>query len=86
MVGEWGDPYIPRAETGSTHATRRARMDWFYVYFVGFLILIAAIGMGLDRLGVSAAWIFIVCLALFGVAVMSAVKRTRGAGPDGDGG
>lgn len=86
MVVEWGDPYIPRAETGSTHATRRARMDWFYVYFVGFLILIAAVGMGLARLGVSATWIFIVCLALFGVAVMSAVKRTRGGGPGGDAG
>jgi hypothetical protein len=61
-------------------------MDWFYVYFVGFLILIAAVGMGLARIGVSAAWIFIVCLALFGVAVMSAVKRTRGSGSGDDAG
>lgn len=61
-------------------------MDWFYVYFVGFLILIAAVGMGLARLGVPTAWIFIVCLALFGIAVMSAVKRTRGDGSGGDAG
>jgi uncharacterized membrane protein YhaH (DUF805 family) len=57
-------------------------MDWFYLYFVGFLILIAAVGMGLNMIGVSAAWIFVVCLALFGVAIMSAVKRTRGRGSD----
>ena len=30
-----------RAPKRLHHATRRARMDWFYVYFVGFLILIA---------------------------------------------
>ena len=61
-------------------------MDWFYVYFVGFLVLIAAVGMGLARLGLSAEWIFIVCLALFGIAVMSAVKHTRGSGSGGDDG
>lgn len=53
-------------------------MDWFYLYFVGFLILIAAIAMGMNTLGIGAQWIFIVCLALFGIAVMSAVKHTHG--------
>lgn len=56
-------------------------MDWFYVYFVGFLILIAAIALGMSQLGIGSTWIFIVSLALFGIAVMSAVKHTRG-GPD----
>ena len=59
-------------------------MDWFYLYFVGFLVLIAAIGMGMNMIGIGAQWIFVVCLALFGIAVMSAVKRTRGAS-EGDG-
>ena len=67
-------------------ASRRAWMDWFYLYFIGFLILIAAVGMALNMLGVSASWIFVVCLALFGVAVMSAVKRTRRGAPDDDAG
>ncbi|MDX1623156.1 MAG: hypothetical protein R3199_04160 [Gemmatimonadota bacterium] len=59
-------------------------MDWFYVYFIGFLILIAAVALGLSRLGVGSTWIFIVSLALFGIAVMSAVKHTRGgSGEDG---
>lgn len=61
-------------------------MDWFYLYFIGFLILIAAVGMGLNMIGVSASWIFVVCLALFGIAVMSAVKRTRGGGTDDEAG
>lgn len=55
-------------------------MDWFYVYFIGFLVLIAAIAMGMNLLGIGAQWIFVVCLALFGIAVMSAVKHTRGGG------
>jgi cobalamin synthase len=59
-------------------------VDWFYLYFVGFLVLIAAIGMGMNMIGIGAQWIFVVCLALFGIAVMSAVKRTRG-GSEGDG-
>ncbi len=55
-------------------------MDWFYVYFIGFIVLIAAIAMGMNLLGIGAQWIFVVCLALFGIAVMSAVKHTRGGG------
>lgn len=58
-------------------------MDWFYLYFIGFLILIGAIGLGLNMLGVGAQWIFIVCLGLLGIAVMSAVKHSRGGGEDG---
>lgn len=60
-------------------------MDWFYLYFIGFLILIAAVAMGMSRIGIAAEWIFIVCLALFGVAVMSAVSRTGGGGSGSDG-
>lgn len=81
MVGEADRPYIARAETPPACSTE-ARMDWFYLYFIGFLILIAAVGMGLDMIGVSASWIFVVCLGLLGVALMSAVRRTRGSGSD----
>lgn len=59
-------------------------MDWFYLYFIGFLMVIAAVAMGMARIGISAEWIFIVCLALFGVAVMKAVARTGGGGSGGD--
>ena len=58
-------------------------MDWFYIYFIGFLILIGAVGLAMDTLGIGAQWIFIVCLGLFGVAVMSAVKHSRGDGAGG---
>lgn len=58
-------------------------MDSFYLYFVGFLVLIAAIGMGMHQLGIGSTWIFIVCLGLFGIAVMKAVTRTRGTESDG---
>lgn len=60
-------------------------MDWFYLYFIGFLIFIAAVAIGLNMIGLGAQWIFIVCLALFGVAVMSAVKHTKGGGAEGGG-
>lgn len=52
-------------------------MDWFYIYFIGFLILIGAVGLAMNALGIGAQWIFIVCLGLFGIAVMSAVKHSR---------
>ena len=58
-------------------------MDWFYLYFVGFLALIAAVGMGMNMVGIGAQWIFVVCLGLFGIAVMSAVKHTRSGSGDG---
>ncbi len=61
-------------------------MDWFYLYFIGFLVLIAAVAMGLNMIGLSASWIFVVCLGLFGIAVMSSVKRTRGSGTDDEAG
>jgi hypothetical protein len=54
------------------------------MYFIGFLVLIAAIAMGMNMIGIGAQWIFVVCLALFGIAVMSAVKHTR-SGSEGDG-
>ncbi len=53
-------------------------MDWFYIYFIGFLVVIAAVGLAMSRLGIGAEWVFIVCLGLFGMAVMSAVKHSRG--------
>lgn len=84
VVGEEGHLYIARAGSRSPTSSRRACMDWFYLYFIGFLILIAAVGMALNMIGLSASWIFVVCLALFGVAVMSAVKRTRRSAPDDD--
>ena len=84
VVGEGGRPYIARAGSRSPTSSRRTWMDWFYLYFIGFLILIAAVGMALNMIGLSASWIFVVCLALFGVAVMSAVKRTRRSAPDDD--
>lgn len=59
-------------------------MDWFYLYFIGFLVFIAAVAMGMDRIGIGTQWIFIVCLALFGIAVMSAVKHTHGGGGEGE--
>lgn len=85
MVGPGAGPYIARPERPPSFLPE-SLMDWFYVYFVGFLILIAAVGMGLHMIGVSASWIFVICLALFGIAVMSAVKRTRGGGPDDEAG
>lgn len=85
MVGPGAGPYIARPKRPPS-ILPESLMDWFYVYFVGFLILIAAVGMGLHMIGVSASWIFVICLALFGIAVMSAVKRTRGGGPDDEAG
>lgn len=60
-------------------------MDWFYIYFIGFLIFIGAVGLGLNALGIGTQWIFIICLGLFGIAVMSAVKHSRGGGAGGNG-
>jgi hypothetical protein len=39
--------------------------------------------MGMNMIGIGAQWIFVVCLGLFGIAVMSAVKHTRTGSGDG---
>jgi hypothetical protein len=59
-------------------------VDWFYLYFIGFLVLITAVAMGMHMIGIGAQWIFVVCLALFGIAVMSSVKHAR-VGSEDDG-
>jgi hypothetical protein len=57
-------------------------MDWFYLYFLGFLIVIAAVGLGLNLIGVPPRWILVVGLFLLGIAVMSAVRHRGGGSGD----
>ena len=58
-------------------------MDWFYLYFLGFLIVIAAVGLALNLIGIPPLWIFIVVLFLLGIAIISAVKHRGGSGDEG---
>lgn len=55
-------------------------MDWFYLYFLGLLIVIAAIGLGLNLINVPPRWIFFIVLFLLGLGIVNAIRHL------GDGG
>ncbi len=55
-------------------------MDWFYLYFLGLLIVVAAVGLGLDLIGVPPRWIIAVVGLLLGLGVATSVRLAR----DGD--
>jgi hypothetical protein len=52
-------------------------MDWFYLYIVACLMVIAAVGLGLSLIGVPPRWIVGVVVVLLGVGVLSLVKHPR---------
>ena len=50
-------------------------MDWFYLYIIACLMVIAAVGLGLSLIGVPPGWIVGVVVVLFGLGLLSVVKQ-----------
>jgi hypothetical protein len=50
-------------------------MDWFYLYIVACLMVIAAVGLGLNLIGVPPRWVVGVMIVLFGLGVLSVLKH-----------
>lgn len=55
-------------------------MDWFYLYILGFLVVIAGVALGLNLVGVPPVWILLVVLVLLIMMAASALTRPRGGG------
>jgi hypothetical protein len=53
----------------------------FWIYLVGFVIVIAGVAWGLSVMGVATKFIMIACVILFGLGVLTAVTRTRQKDP-----
>jgi hypothetical protein len=52
-------------------------MSSFAAYLIGFIILIAGLGVGAYLLGVSTTWIAVGVIVLAGLGVMSAVTHGK---------
>lgn len=53
----------------------------FALYLIGFLIVIAGLAWGAMVAGVPQTYILIGAVVLFGIGILSAVKRTRPKDP-----
>jgi len=53
----------------------------FALYIAGFVLVIAGVAWGLDRSGLSAAWIAIIALILFGIGMVRGVSHARSKDP-----
>jgi type IV secretory pathway VirB3-like protein len=53
----------------------------FALYLIGFLIVIAGLARGAMVAGVPQTYIIIGAVILFGIGILSAVKRTRPKDP-----
>jgi hypothetical protein len=49
----------------------------FLLYFFGFLLVIIGVAWGLSVAGVPTIWIWITCLILLGLGIVTGVSRTR---------
>lgn len=53
-------------------------MDWFYLYFLGLLVVVAAVGLGLNLIGVPPRWVLGVVAVLLALGVLTSVRLSRG--------
>jgi hypothetical protein len=52
----------------------------FGLYLLGFIILVVGLALGAHVAGVPSIWIAVGVICLVGIGILSAVKRTQGAG------
>lgn len=52
-------------------------MNWFNLSFIGWLILIVALGIAAWKLGAPPFWIGIGALALVGVGIIVSVSKSK---------
>ena len=72
---------MPRSVGPPTiHANRATPMN-FWIFLVGFLVVIAGVAWGLSVAGVSQTYILIACVIMLGIGILTAVTRTRQKDP-----
>jgi hypothetical protein len=52
-------------------------MTNFFVYMIGVLLVVGALGYGASLMGVSSTWIAVFALAVLGLGVMGAIVKTK---------
>lgn len=52
-------------------------VNWFNLSFIGWVILIAALGIAAYKFGAQPVWIAIGALALLGVGIIVSVKNSK---------
>ncbi len=53
----------------------------FWIFLVGFLVVIAGVAWGLSVAGVPQTYILIACVIMLGIGILTAVTRTRQKDP-----
>jgi hypothetical protein len=56
-------------------------VKWFNVALVGWIILVVALAIALDRLGVDTVWIIVGALALVGIGIIVSANRSNPQDP-----
>jgi hypothetical protein len=49
----------------------------FWIFLVGFAIVIGGVAWGLSLAGLATTYVMIACVILFGIGILTAVTRTR---------
>ncbi|HVR41682.1 MAG TPA: hypothetical protein VMU84_21475 [Thermoanaerobaculia bacterium] len=52
-------------------------MNWFNLSFIGWVILILALGIAAFKLGAAPVWIAIGALALLGIGIIASVRHSK---------
>lgn len=52
-------------------------VNWFNLSFLGWVILIAALGIAAYKFGAQPVWIAIGALALLGIGIIASVKHSK---------
>lgn len=52
-------------------------MNWFNLAFLGWVIVIVAVGLAAYMLHAPVVWIAIGCLALLGVGIITSVSKSK---------
>ena len=52
-------------------------MNWFNLSFVGWIVLIIALGIAAHLLGVPTVWVAVGVLAMIGIGIIASVKSSK---------
>jgi hypothetical protein len=59
------------------HPAGGLAVNWFNLSFLGWVVVIVALGIGAYKLGADPIWIAIGALALLGVGIITSVKQSK---------
>lgn len=54
-----------------------ACMTNFFVYMIGVILVVGALGYGANLMGLSSTWVGVLVVAVLGLGIMGAIVKTR---------